>query len=43
MVGYGDEPPEKTTAKIQSEAEEEIAQAVHLVWDAESGKRHNGL
>jgi hypothetical protein len=43
MVGYGDESPEKTTAEIQSEAEKEIARAVHLVWDAESGKRHNGL
>jgi hypothetical protein len=43
MVGQGEELPEKTAEEIPWEADEEIAQATHLAWDAKRRKKHNGL
>jgi hypothetical protein len=43
MVQNGEVPQEKTVEEIQLEAEEEIAHAACLAWEATKGKRHNGL
>jgi hypothetical protein len=43
MVQNGEVPQEKTVEEIQLEAEEEIAHAACLAWEAMKGKRHNGL
>jgi hypothetical protein len=43
MVGHEEELSKKTVEEIQQEADEEIARAARLAWDAKKLKRHNSL